>query len=122
MSQMMVGYNSPTLNLSLRWQQWLTEPASVKNAASTIALDLMSYYTATQPGSKDPIGFFPTYWWEAGAVWGALIDYWHYTGDASYNHDVGQALVSQLSPTNDFMPTNVQSQEVCNISPLTTGF
>ena len=88
--------------------------ASVRRAASTVAHGLMSYYTGNKSASATPLGFFPApyYWWEAGAIWGAMIDYWHYTNDTSYNNVVTQALLSQISSTKDFMPPNVQSQEV----------
>ena len=37
-----------------------------------------------------------------------MMDYWHYTGDSSYNNVTYQALVSQLGPAYDFnMPSEV---------------
>ena len=39
-------------------------------------------------------------------MWGGLVDYSHYTGDSSYDDTVGQAIVSQASPTVDFMMEN----------------
>lgn len=39
-------------------------------------------------------------------MWGGLVDYSHYTGDSSYDATVGQAIVSQASPTVDFMMPN----------------
>jgi mannan endo-1,6-alpha-mannosidase len=34
------------------------------------------------------------------------VNYWHYTGDASYNNVTYNALVSQIGPAGDFvMPT-----------------
>ena len=44
--------------------------------------------------------------WEAGAMWGAMVDYWYYTGDTTYIDVVAQAILSQASPTNDFMMAN----------------
>ncbi|MCJ1317536.1 hydrolase 76 protein [Xylographa vitiligo] len=86
---------------------------SIKQAASTIAYGLMSYYTGNQSSSPVAEGTFPApyYWWEAGAVWGAMIDYWHYTNDSTYNDVVAQALLSQISPTKDFMPPAEAGQE-----------
>jgi rhamnogalacturonyl hydrolase YesR len=49
---------------------------------------------------------FSYYWWEAGAMFGCLIDYWHYTGDSSYNAVVMQGLQFQVGPHQDFMPPN----------------
>lgn len=54
----------------------------------------------------------PYYWWESGAAFGGMVEYWHYTGDVSYNNVTWQALVSQISPTNDFMPVKEQFDEV----------
>jgi Glycosyl hydrolase family 76 len=51
----------------------------------------------------------PYYWWEAGAMWGAMIDYWHYTGDTTYNNLTMQALQWQVGPHNDFMPPNASA-------------
>ena len=74
----------------------------------------MKYYTGNQTGNTATVGLLPVpyYWWEAGAVWGAMIDYWHYTNDSTYNAVVTQALLSQAVPTRDFMPLAQQSDEV----------
>jgi mannan endo-1,6-alpha-mannosidase len=44
--------------------------------------------------------------WEAGALMGALIDYWYYTGDTTYNDATEQGLLFQTGPDNDYMPPN----------------
>ncbi|KAI1810704.1 glycosyl hydrolase family 76-domain-containing protein [Poronia punctata] len=44
--------------------------------------------------------------WEAGALMGALIDYWYYTGDDTYNEIIQQGILHQAGPYNDFMPPN----------------
>ncbi|ELR03369.1 hydrolase 76 protein [Pseudogymnoascus destructans] len=88
-----------------------TSPASVKTAASSIAFDLMSYYTGNQSGQynipglleQPPSGYF---WWQAGAMWNTMLDYWHITGDNSYNEAISQALVFQVGNDRDYMPTN----------------
>ena len=36
-------------------------------------------------------------------MWGGMVEYWHYTGDDSYNDVVAQAILAQASPTDDFM-------------------
>jgi mannan endo-1,6-alpha-mannosidase len=45
-------------------------------------------------------------WWEAGAMFGALIDYWYYTGDTTYNDITSQAMLWQVGPNEDYMPPN----------------
>lgn len=41
-----------------------------------------------------------------GATFGALIDYWFYTGDSSYNNVTTQGMLFQAGPDADFMPLN----------------
>lgn len=48
----------------------------------------------------------PYFWWEAGAMFGTMVDYWFYTGDTTYNEVTTQALVHQAGDDRDFMPTN----------------
>ncbi|RYO86315.1 hypothetical protein DL766_008763 [Monosporascus sp. MC13-8B] len=42
-------------------------------------------------------------WWQAGAAWGAMLDYSHYTGDSTYDDVVTEALLSQVGPNFDYM-------------------
>ncbi|GAB1315113.1 hypothetical protein MFIFM68171_05323 [Madurella fahalii] len=86
--------------------------ADIKETAATIAWDLMQYYHGNETGQTPgilpgppPAGDY--YWWEAGALWGTLIDYWKLTGDDSYNDVVMQAMLWQVGPDRDFMPPNV---------------
>lgn len=70
----------------------------------------MSYYINNQSSTATvSIGTFSPplqvwYWWEAGAVWGGLIDYWAYTKDETYTSTVTEALLAQVGPDNDYMP------------------
>ncbi|KAJ2902703.1 Mannan endo-1,6-alpha-mannosidase DCW1 [Zalerion maritima] len=84
---------------------------NIKSTAKTLAFDLMSYYDGNETGYT--IGILPGpppdgdyYWWEAGAMWGAMMDYWHYTGDATYNDVVMQAMQAQTGEDNDYQPKN----------------
>lgn len=88
-----------------------TQLADIKSSAATIAYDLLSYYKGNQTGEipgilpgPPPNGDY--YWIDAGAMWQLLIDYWYYTGDASYNDVIMQALMWQRGDDNDFMPRN----------------
>ncbi|KAI0171419.1 glycoside hydrolase family 76 protein [Pestalotiopsis sp. NC0098] len=72
----------------------------------------MQYYKGNQSGQTPgilpgppPAGDY--YWWEGGALWGTMIDYWHLTGDSTYNDVVTQALLWQVGPNQDYMPPNV---------------
>ncbi|KJK76144.1 Mannan endo-1,6-alpha-mannosidase [Metarhizium anisopliae BRIP 53293] len=85
---------------------------AIKQSASTLAWDMMQYYKGNLSGQTPgilpgppPAG--PYYWWEAGAMWATLIDYWAWTGDASYNDEVMQAMLWQVGPNDAYMPPNV---------------
>lgn len=50
------------------------------------------------------------YWWLGGALWGAMVDYWHYTGDSTYNRVVTDALLFQVGPDKNYMHPNWSAQ------------
>jgi len=92
---------------------------SIKSVVKTIAADMFQYYSATPgviisniPGQLP--GPPPTpavtnagyFWWEAGAMFGALIDYWYYTGDETYNNATFEALQHQAGPKHNYFPDN----------------
>ncbi|PMD47268.1 glycoside hydrolase family 76 protein [Hyaloscypha variabilis F] len=83
----------------------VSDRASIIHAASTIAYGLMSYYTGNITDTETTVGVLPSpyYWWEAGAMWGAMLDYEHYTNDSSYHNVTTQALLSQVGPLYDYM-------------------
>ncbi|GJN66974.1 glycosyl hydrolase [Purpureocillium lilacinum] len=92
-------------------------PSSIRNVAATVAHDAMAYYKGnltTDPNSVD-IGDVPEpyYWWVGGALWGAMLDYYHYTKDPSYNDVVLQALLhpTNLAPTFDYVPKEHAKEE-----------
>jgi len=75
----------------------------------------MSYYTGNSSGDPMMVGDLPDpyYWWEAGALWGAMLDYYHLTGDPTYNDNVLAALTSTANTGKnyDFMPDNHAFEE-----------
>ncbi|KAI1194677.1 glycoside hydrolase family 76 protein [Nemania serpens] len=80
--------------------------------SKTLAYDLMSYYHGNESGQTPgilpgppPAGDY--YWWEGGALWGTMIDYWHLTGDETYNDVITQAMLWQVGPNRNYMPPNV---------------
>ncbi|KEY72151.1 hypothetical protein S7711_00160 [Stachybotrys chartarum IBT 7711] len=84
----------------------------IKKTASTLAWDLLQYYNGNETGQTPgilpgppPAGDY--YWWEGGAMWGTLIDYWFLTGDSTYNDLIMQAMLWQTGDNDDFMPLNV---------------
>ncbi|KAK4240993.1 glycoside hydrolase [Achaetomium macrosporum] len=85
--------------------------ADIKQTAADIAWDLLQYYHGNETGQTPgilpgppPAGDY--YWWEGGAMWGTLIDYWKLTGDDSYNDLIMQAMLWQVGPNKDYMPPN----------------
>lgn len=93
-------------------QYSLGSPDAIKKTASDAAWDLMTYYkgnlTGQTPGilpGPPPAGDY--YWWEAGAMWETLIEYWMYTGDTTYNSEIMAGMQWQVGPNDDYMPPNV---------------
>ncbi|OTA54658.1 glycoside hydrolase family 76 protein [Hypoxylon sp. EC38] len=79
---------------------------SIKDVARQMAEDLKSFYNGDEPGQTPGLLPQPYYWWEAGALMGAFVDYWYYTGDTTYNDIAQQGLLFQVGPYNDYMPPN----------------
>ncbi|KAJ5594488.1 glycosyl hydrolase family 76 protein [Penicillium hispanicum] len=85
----------------------ITDEQSLKNAAATAAFNTMSNYTANQTGQAP--GALPSIWWEGGALFDILIQYWAWTGDASNNPAVSQGMYWQRGSGDDYMPRNYSS-------------
>ncbi|ROW04518.1 hypothetical protein VMCG_05002 [Cytospora schulzeri] len=83
----------PSLNLD--------ETASIQGVAKALAEGALSYY----PGNATDFAELPApyYWWECGALMGALLDYSHYTNDSSYNDLLTTGLAAQLEPPYDLI-------------------
>ncbi|KAL2260485.1 hypothetical protein VTK26DRAFT_5489 [Humicola hyalothermophila] len=90
----------------------LDSPDSIKKAAKIVAENLMTYYHGDEPGQipgilPGPPPGGPYYWWQAGAMWGTIIDYWYYTGDDTYNDEARRSMIWQAEPpANSYMPKN----------------
>ncbi|KAL4898729.1 glycosyl hydrolase family 76-domain-containing protein [Aspergillus ambiguus] len=84
----------------------LNSKASIQKAAETAAAGMLEYYTGYRPGDVPGNLPDPYYWWEAGAMFGALVEYWYYTGDAQWNEITTQALLHQTGPADNYMPPN----------------
>ncbi|KAM3430172.1 hypothetical protein NHJ13734_007860 [Beauveria thailandica] len=84
----------------------LTSEKSIKDTAKGLAQDMLSFYSGNKPGGTPGLLNPPYYWWEAGAMLGALVDYWYYTGDDEYNQLVTDGLLFQVGTNRDYMPNN----------------
>jgi len=85
---------------------------SLINGAGIAAQGMMNYYHGDEYGGTPGILPQPYYWWEVGAMFGALIDYWWYTGNDTYNDAVMQGMIYQIGD-GTVMPKNQSSTEVC---------
>jgi len=91
----------------------VSSPASIKAAAGTVAYGLMDWYKGNLTGGIPGLLPGPYYWWQAGAMFGSMVEYWYYTGDPTYNPQVIQALQFQVGPDDNYMPPN-QSKSLGN--------
>ncbi|KAH8690690.1 putative mannan endo-1,6-alpha-mannosidase DCW1 precursor [Talaromyces proteolyticus] len=67
---------------------------------------MMIHYTGNETGQIP--GKIPNTWWEGGAMFMALIQYWYYTGDTTYNNEVSTGMQWQAGD-GDYMPSNYSS-------------
>lgn len=84
---------------------------SIKDVTSQIAYGMMKYYTGNNTGDVPGNLPSPYYWWEAGAMFMTMIEYWYYTGDDSYNDEIIQAVTWQAGKAGDFVPQNQSKSE-----------
>lgn len=84
---------------------------SVNTGLALIANGLMDYYNGNDTGQTPGMFTTPYYWWEAGAAWGSMIDYWYYTGDDTHNAIVKSSLLFQVGRDWDYMPSNQTTTE-----------
>ncbi|KAJ5579544.1 CAZyme family GH76 [Penicillium hispanicum] len=84
---------------------------SIKKAAKAVATNMMGYYTGMNPGDNPGNLPDPYYWWEAGAMFNALIDYWYFTGDDQWNDITIQGMLWQAGENGAFMPNNQTKTE-----------
>ncbi|TDZ40636.1 Mannan endo-1,6-alpha-mannosidase DCW1 [Colletotrichum spinosum] len=88
---------------------------SIKKVSGTLAYAAMSHYNGNISSDPKMVGDLqdPYYWWQAGALWGAMVDYSQYTGDQTYNDVLVQALTAKVNtgPNFDFMPPEHAQEE-----------
>ncbi|KAI5798945.1 putative cell wall glycosyl hydrolase Dfg5 [Geopyxis carbonaria] len=84
----------------------IEDPKSIKDVSGKIAKKLMQMYPGNKPGGIPGLFPEPYYWWEAGAVFGGLVDYWYYTNDNKYVLATMEAMLHQVGPEDNYMPPN----------------
>lgn len=85
-----------------------TQPDQVRQAAKNVAEVLVSMYANTEQnkilsGIPGLLPYPPYFWWEAGAMFGQLIDYWYYTNDSSYNTLIKEGILHQIGEEKNFV-------------------
>lgn len=88
-----------------------TSASSVKSITSEIVYNMMSYYTGNVTGGTPGLLPGPYYWWEAGGMFGAMVDYWYYTGDTTYVDEIATAMQFQAGTDENYMPANQTKDE-----------
>jgi mannan endo-1,6-alpha-mannosidase len=83
--------------------------ASIRASAKSIAAGLVQQYPNAESGSSAGLFTSGYSWWEDGAIWGGLVDYWSWTGDAQYNTLVQTAIASQAGANDNFLPTSQEA-------------
>ena len=88
---------------------------SIKDAASEATYGMMTWYHGNETGQIP--GAFPEKWWEGAALFLALLNYWHFTGDDQYNDQLSQGLEFQGGPNGDYWTSNYSSflVRICSI-------
>ncbi|KAJ5902646.1 Mannan endo-1-6-alpha-mannosidase DCW1 [Penicillium taxi] len=84
----------------------ITSEDSIKDAASTSVYAMMTYYKGNLTGHIP--GAFASKWWEGSALFLALLQYWHFTGDSTYNEEMRIGMQWQAG-SGDYMPNNYSS-------------
>ncbi|KAF4420542.1 DFG5 [Fusarium acutatum] len=84
---------------------------SIKEAAAKAAYGLVKFYTGNNTGVTPGNLPDPYNCWEAGVMFGTLIDYWWLTGDDGYNNITSQAMLHQAGTPGDYMPDNQMMTE-----------
>ncbi|ANB11543.1 Dcw1p [Sugiyamaella lignohabitans] len=87
------------------------DDTSLNNALALVADGLMDYYNGDQYGGTPGMFVNPYYWWEAGAAFGSMLDYWFYTGNTTYNDVIKAGMLYQTGKNNDYMPSNQTTTE-----------
>ncbi|KAA8904965.1 glycoside hydrolase family 76 protein [Sphaerosporella brunnea] len=101
------------LHLAIGYELDPLDRYSISNVSQRVAYKMMQYYPGNQTGQAPGIFGEPIFWWQSGAVFGGLIDYWYYTGDAGYNNATTEAILFQVGDDRNFMPQN-QSHSMGN--------
>lgn len=85
--------------------------ASIQNDTLLIVKGILDYYPISRPGWVPGMFQSPYYWWEAGAVFGVMIDWQYLTEQDDYTDLIKLALTHQAGPGGNYMPSNQSTTE-----------
>ncbi|KAG0675840.1 hypothetical protein C6P40_001509 [Pichia californica] len=87
------------------------DKTSVCDAATEIINGIMDYYEGIRYGGT--VGLFqaPYYWWEAGEIFGGMIDTWAWCENDTYEDIIYNALIAQKGSSNNYVPANQSTTE-----------
>lgn len=88
-----------------------SDTESINAGLGLVAEGLMNYYNGNDSGQTPGMFTHPYYWWQAGAAWNSMLDYWFYTGDDQYNSIIKSSLLFQVGDNWDYMPSNQTTTE-----------
>ncbi|AMD20242.1 HDL502Cp [Eremothecium sinecaudum] len=104
------------ISLALRWALLLfvhlcgainldtSSKDSICAAADIIQTDIMNYYPGKEKGGDVGVFAPPYYWWEAGLVFGGMLENWYLCDNTKYQQILHDSLVAQSGSKHDFMP------------------
>lgn len=85
----------------------------ILGSSRTLAHDLMAFYKGNETGQIP--GLLPGppttseggyYFWQGGALMSTMIDYWHLTGDDTYNDEITKGMLFQVGEDDNYTPMN----------------
>lgn len=93
------------------------DPAQIKDATSTIAYGMMKYYTGNNTGDVPGNLPDPYYWWEAGAMFMNMIEYWFCESGHPYCKCITDLLTTFTMQTPETQHTTTWSSKPSPIKP-----
>ncbi|KAJ5097693.1 mannan endo-1-6-alpha-mannosidase [Penicillium angulare] len=82
----------------------LEDQDSLVAAAKVSVEGAFGYYNGNNSGATP--GAFDFSWWEGAALCNAFLNYWHFTGDETYNYALNMALSWQAGDAGDYLNEN----------------
>ncbi|EGV66206.1 hydrolase 76 protein [Yamadazyma tenuis] len=84
---------------------------SLQEATALISDGILDYYAGTTKGGTIGTFVWPYYWWEAGGVWGGMIDYTILMKNDTYTSLIKEAMTYQTGDDNNYIPLNQSTTE-----------